>query len=98
MFGIRNLYDPEHQDLVHRIVQALKANYIMTRDVEYLVDGENQIQLIDSYWSYFKGREYSDGLQQAIQAKENVEIKQETITLATSLIKFSSACSKSFRA
>lgn len=84
MFGIRNLYDPEHQDLVHRIVQALKANYVMARDVEYLVDGENQIQLIDQFTGrILKGREYSDGLQQAIQAKENVEIKQETITLAT---------------
>jgi len=84
MFGIRNLYDPEHQDLVHRIVQALKANYIMNRDVEYLVDGENQIQLIDQFTGrILRGREYSDGLQQAIQAKENVEVKQETITLAT---------------
>lgn len=84
MFGIRNLYDPEHQDLVHRIYQALKANYIMNRDVEYMVDNENQIQLIDQFTGrILKGREYSDGLQQAIQAKEGVEIKQETITLAT---------------
>ncbi len=84
MFGIRNLYDPEHQDLVHRIYQALKANYIMTRDVEYMVDQEHQIQLIDQFTGrILKGREYSDGLQQAIQAKENVEIKQETVTLAT---------------
>ncbi len=84
MFGIRNLYDPEHQDLVHRIYQALKANYIMARDVEYMVDQEHQIQLIDQFTGrILKGREYSDGLQQAIQAKENVEIKQETITLAT---------------
>ena len=84
MFGIRNLYDPEHQDLVHRIHQALKANYIMARDVEYMVDAENQIQLIDQFTGrILKGREYSDGLHQAIQAKENVEIKQETVTLAT---------------
>jgi len=84
MFGIRNLYDPEHQDLVHRIHQALKANYIMGRDVEYMVDAENTIQLIDQFTGrILKGREYSDGLQQAIQAKENVEIKQETVTLAT---------------
>ncbi len=84
MFGIRNLYDPEHQDLVHRIYQALKANYIMARDVEYMVDQEHQIQLIDQFTGrILKGREYSDGLQQAIQAKENVEIKQETVTLAT---------------
>lgn len=84
MFGIRNLYDPEHQDLVHRIYQALKANYIMARDVEYMVDSENTIQLIDQFTGrILKGREYSDGLQQAIQAKEGVEIKQETVTLAT---------------
>ena len=44
MFGLRNLYDPENQDLVHRIHQALKANYIMSRDVEYMVDSERQIQ------------------------------------------------------
>ena len=84
MFGIRNLYDPEHADLVHRIHQALRANYIMMRDVEYLVDNERQIQLIDQFTGrVLKGREYSDGLQQAIQAKENVEIKTETVTLAT---------------
>lgn len=84
MFGIRNLYDPEHQDLVHRIHQALKANFVMARDVEYMVDSERQIQLIDQFTGrIMKGREYNDGLQQAIQAKEGVEIKQETIVLAT---------------
>ncbi len=73
MFGIRNLYDPENQDLVHRIFQALKANYIMARDVEYMVDSERQIQLIDQFTGrIMKGREYNDGLQQAIQAKETV--------------------------
>ena len=84
MFGIRNIYDPQYQELVHRIQQALKANYIMTRDVEYLVDQNNEIQLIDTFTGrILKGREYSDGLQQAIQAKEGVEIKEETSTLAT---------------
>ncbi|MDR1697994.1 MAG: preprotein translocase subunit SecA [Erysipelotrichaceae bacterium] len=84
MFGIKNLYDPEYADLVHRIHQALKANYIMGRDVEYMVDAEGEIQLIDQFTGrVLKGREYSDGLQQAIQAKENVKIKQETITMAT---------------
>ena len=84
MFGIRNLYDPENQDLVHRIFQALKANYIMARDVEYMVDSERQIQLIDQFTGrIMKGREYNDGLQQAIQAKEGVEIKQETVVMAT---------------
>ncbi|MDY5440750.1 MAG: preprotein translocase subunit SecA [Candidatus Enteromonas sp.] len=84
MFGIRNLYDPQYQDLVHRIHQALKANYIMTRDVEYMVDADRQIQLIDQFTGrIMKGREYNDGLQQAIQAKEGVEIKSETTVLAT---------------
>ena len=84
MFGIKNLYAPENNDLVHRITQALKANYVMTRDVEYMVDGEGEIQLIDQFTGrVLRGREYSDGLQQAIQAKENVKIKQETVTLAT---------------
>ena len=84
MFGIRNLYDPEHQDLVHRIVQALKANYIMMRDVDYMIDAERQVQIIDPFTGrVLKGREWSDGLHQAVQAKEGVEIKQETVTLAT---------------
>ncbi len=84
MFGVKNLYDPQYADLVHRIHQALKANYIMMRDVEYMVDADRAIQLIDQFTGrILKGREYSDGLHQAIQAKESVEIKQETITLAT---------------
>ena len=84
MFGLKNLYAPQYQELVHRIHQALKANYIMIRDVQYLVDENHEIQLIDQFTGrVLKGREYSDGLQQAIQAKENVEIKEETTTLAT---------------
>lgn len=82
-FGVANLYAPEYNDLVHRIHQALKANFIMKRNVEYMVaDGE--IHLIDQFTGrIMKGREYSDGLQQAIQAKENVKIKSETVTMAT---------------
>ena len=84
MFGIKNLYDPEYADLVHRIHNALRANYIMSRDVDYLVDGEGQVQIIDQFTGrVLPGREWSDGLHQAVQAKENVEIKQETTTLAT---------------
>ena len=84
LFGIKNLYNPEYADLVHRIHQALKANYIMTRDIEYLVDKDHEIQLIDQFTGrVLKGREYSDGLQQAIQAKEGVKIKEETVTMAT---------------
>ena len=84
MFGIKNLYDPEFADLVHRIHNALRANYIMFRDVDYLVDSEGQVQIIDQFTGrVLPGREWSDGLHQAVQAKENVEIKQETTTLAT---------------
>ena len=84
LFGVANLYGPDHQEDLHRIQQALKANYIMTRDVEYMVDQNGEIQLIDqSTGRILKGREYSDGLQQAIQAKENVKIKEETVTMAT---------------
>ena len=84
MFGIKNLYDPEYSDLVHRIHNALKANYIMARDVDYLVDAEGEVQIIDPFTGrVLPGREWSDGLHQAVQAKENVTIKQETITMAT---------------
>ncbi len=84
MFGIKNLYDPEYFDLVHRIHNALKANYIMQRDVDYLVDAEGQVQIIDQFTGrVLPGREWSDGLHQAVQAKENVTIKQETVTMAT---------------
>ncbi len=84
MFGIKNLYDPEYFDLVHRIHNALKANYTMQRDVDYLVDKEGQIQIIDQFTGrVLPGREWSDGLHQAVQAKENVTIKQETVTMAT---------------
>ena len=84
MFGIKNLYNPEFADLVHRIHNALKANYIMDRDVDYLVDVEGQVQIIDQFTGrVLPGREWSDGLHQAVQAKENVTIKQETVTMAT---------------
>ena len=84
MFGIKNLYDPEYADLVHRIHNALKANFIMTRDVDYLVDAECEVQIIDPFTGrVLPGREWSDGLHQAVQAKENVKIKQETVTMAT---------------
>ena len=84
MFGIQNLYDPEYADLVHRIHNALKANFIMARDVDYLVDAEGEVQIIDPFTGrVLPGREWSDGLHQAVQAKENVKIKQETVTMAT---------------
>ena len=84
MFGVNNIYDPQYNDLVHRIHNALKANYTMARDVEYMVDPNREIQLIDQFTGrIMPGREYRDGLHQAIQAKENVTIKEETVTMAT---------------
>ncbi|MCD7810025.1 MAG: preprotein translocase subunit SecA [Erysipelotrichaceae bacterium] len=91
-FKIQNLYDPQHTALVHRINQALKANYTMSRDVEYMVateDGSHDIRnasimIIDQFTGrVMPGRAYSDGLHQAIEAKEGVPIKEETVTLAT---------------
>jgi preprotein translocase subunit SecA len=82
-FGIANLYDIKHTHLVHHLHQALKANYIMILDVEYVVQ-EKQIIIVDPFTGrLMPGRAYSDGLHQAIEAKENVPIKQETSTMAT---------------
>ncbi|TDW25716.1 preprotein translocase subunit SecA [Breznakia blatticola] len=82
-FKVKNLYDVEHSQLVHHITMALRANYIMMRDVEYVVDGD-EIVIVDQFTGrLMKGRAYSDGLHQAIEAKEGVKIKEETSTLAT---------------
>ena len=82
-FGVNNLYDIKYVTLVHHINNALKANYIFHNGVEYVVqDGE--VLIVDSFTGrILKGRQYSEGLHQAIEAKENVEIKKETITVAT---------------
>lgn len=83
-FKIKNLYDIEHTQLVHHINQALKANYIMMREVEYVVSDEKEIVIVDQFTGrMMPGRAYSDGLHQAIEAKEGVPIKEETSTLAT---------------
>ena len=82
-FKIKNLYDIEHTQLVHHITQALKANYIMKNEVEYVVQ-DNEIVIVDTFTGRtMPGRAYSDGLHQAIEAKEGVPIKEETTTLAT---------------
>ncbi|MDM8204231.1 preprotein translocase subunit SecA [Faecalicoccus acidiformans] len=83
-FHIKNLYDIEHTQLVHHINQALKANYIFTNEVEYVVSEEQEIVIVDQFTGrLMPGRAYSDGLHQAIEAKEGVPIKEETSTLAT---------------
>ena len=82
-FNIDNLYDIEHTTLVHFINQALKANYGMKKDFDYVVH-EGQIVIVDPFTGrLMQGRAYSDGLHQAIEAKEGVQINQETKTLAT---------------
>ncbi len=85
VFRVNNLYNLEHTQLLHRIGQALKANYIMMKDVEYVVDTENdEINIVDpNTGRLMKGREWSDGLHQAVCAKEGISIRQETTILAT---------------
>lgn len=82
-FGLNNLYDIENASLVHHIDQALRANYIMLNDIDYVVqDGE--VMIVDSFTGrVMEGRRYSDGLHQAIEAKEGVKIQEENKTQAT---------------
>ena len=83
MFNINNLYDIENATLLHFINQALRANYAMKRDVDYVVQ-DDEIVIVDQFTGrLMKGRAYSEGLHQAIEAKEGVTINQETKTLAT---------------
>jgi len=82
-FKVDNLSDPENVELSHHVQQALKANFIMKRDVDYVVrDGE--VVIVDEFTGrLMQGRRYSDGLHQAIEAKENVKVERESKTLAT---------------
>lgn len=82
-FGLKNLYDVENQALVHHIDQALKANYIMLKDIDYVVQN-GEVMIVDSFTGrVMEGRRYSDGLHQAIEAKEGVKIQEESKTQAT---------------
>lgn len=82
-FGLTNLYDIENTALTHHLDQALRANFIMIRDIDYVVQ-ENQVLIVDQFTGrIMDGRRYSDGLHQAIEAKEGVEIEDETKTMAT---------------
>ncbi|AOZ93261.1 preprotein translocase subunit SecA [Paenibacillus crassostreae] len=82
-FGIENLYDHANVTLNHHIVQALKANVIMRLDVDYVV-AEEEIMIVDEFTGrLMQGRRYSDGLHQAIEAKEGLEVQNESMTLAT---------------
>ena len=82
-FNIKNLYDISNTALVHHINQALKANYAMHKDVDYVVQ-DDAVIIVDQFTGrLMKGRAFSEGLHQAIEAKEGVKIQQETKTLAT---------------
>ncbi len=82
-FNVTNLYDIENTNLVHFINQSLKANYAMHKDVDYVVK-DDKVIIVDSFTGrLMEGRSYSDGLHQAIEAKEGVTINEETKTLAT---------------
>lgn len=82
-FGLENLADPNNMEIAHHINQALKARYIMKRDIDYVVkDGE--VIIVDEFTGRLMyGRRYSEGLHQAIEAKEGLHVKSESKTLAT---------------
>ena len=83
-FNLDNLYDVANVDLVHRIDNALKANMIFKADKHYMVNEEGEVCIIDQFTGrVLKGRQWSEGLHQAVEAKEGVEIKKETVTVAT---------------
>ena len=82
-FNVENLYDIRHVGLVHYINNALRANYIMEKNKDYVVQ-DGQVIIVDQFTGRLMvGRQWSDGLHQAVEAKENVQIKKETRTLAT---------------
>ena len=83
LLRVENLYDPKHLELLHHVNQALKAHTLFQRDVDYIVK-EGQVVIVDEFTGrLMPGRRYSDGLHQALEAKENVKIENENQTLAT---------------
>jgi preprotein translocase subunit SecA len=83
LLGVENLYDPANMDLVHHVNQALKAHVLFKRDVDYMVK-EGQVVIVDEFTGrLMPGRRWSDGLHQAVEAKEGVRIERENQTLAT---------------
>ncbi len=82
-FGVDNLYDVKYVSLLHRIQNGLRANYVMFKDVDYVVK-DNAVIIVDQFTGRLMyGRQFSEGLHQALEAKEHVEIKKETRTIAT---------------
>ena len=82
-FAVENLMDPENMTLLHHVNQALKANGVMRKDIDYIVE-DGEVVIIDEFTGRkMLGRRFNDGLHQAIEAKEGVEVAQESKTLAT---------------
>ncbi|MEN4045186.1 preprotein translocase subunit SecA [Sulfurimonas sp. NWX367] len=82
LFGVENLYSAENASLPHMLDQALKANYLFEKDVDYVVN-DGEVVIVDEFTGRLsEGRRFSEGLHQALEAKEGVEIKEETQTLA----------------
>ena len=82
-FGLENLSDPENSTIAHHINQAIKAHGTMKRDIDYVIK-DGQVVIVDEFTGRLMfGRRYSDGLHQAIEAKEHVEVARESKTLAT---------------
>ncbi|MBU0721562.1 preprotein translocase subunit SecA [bacterium] len=82
LFGVENLYSAENSSLPHALDQALKANYLFVKDVDYVVN-DGEVVIVDEFTGRLsEGRRFSEGLHQALEAKEGVEIKEETQTLA----------------
>ena len=82
-FRIENLADPENMEIQHNIILALRAHYLMARDKDYVVQNDEVLIVDDFTGRIMPGRRYSDGLHQAIEAKEHVKVKRESKTLAT---------------
>ncbi len=83
LLGVENLYDPANMEILHHINQALKAHTLFKRDVEYVVK-EGEVLIVDEFTGrLMPGRRWSDGLHQAVEAKEGLRIQQENQTLAT---------------
>ena len=79
----RQLYDPRFYHLTYYLDNALRAQYLFKRDVEYVVQGDEVVIVDDFTGRLMPGRRYSDGLHEAIEAKEGVDVKRETVTVAT---------------
>ena len=83
-FHIENLADPENLEIQHNIILALRAHNLMFKDQDYVVNAEGEVMIVDEFTGrIMPGRRYSDGLHQAIEAKEHVKVRRESKTLAT---------------